>query len=165
MDAAYYRQLQEYEEKIFGSAGSGNPTLPAFPPVVAAPSFSFGFPRVNDSVPIPAFNNVGTTSIFSRPALDIPPLEFTFGASQARNDISGSTFGASPPNSNTSDISMDSSWISCFWKPHLRINCGAKYPAWLRWVLLISGCKLGVTAHTTVYKIWQGDKDGCLSFL
>ncbi|ONI18274.1 hypothetical protein PRUPE_3G206700 [Prunus persica] len=109
LSEAYYRQLQEYEEKIFGSGGSGNPTLPAFPPVVAAPSFSFGFPRVHDSVPIPAFNNVGTTSIFSRPALDIPPLEFTFGASQARNDISGSTFGASPPNSNTSDISMDSS--------------------------------------------------------
>ncbi|KAM2916786.1 hypothetical protein FF1_045659 [Malus domestica] len=108
LSEANYHQLQEYEEKIFGSTDSSNPTLPAFPPA-AAPSFSFGFPRANDPVPLPAFNNVGATSIFARPPIDIPPQDFTFGASQPQNVISGSAFRANLQNSNPSDIPMDSS--------------------------------------------------------
>ncbi|KAM1016057.1 hypothetical protein ACFX13_046532 [Malus domestica] len=107
LSEANYHQLQEYEEKIFGSTDSSNPTLPAFPP--AAPSFSFGFPRANDPVPLPAFNNDGATSIFARPPIDIPPQDFTFGASQPQNVISGSAFRANLQNSNPSDIPMDSS--------------------------------------------------------
>ncbi|PRQ52633.1 putative protein-tyrosine-phosphatase [Rosa chinensis] len=104
---AVYRQLQEYEEKIFGSIDSTNQTLAAFPPV-AAPSFGFGFPKASDGVPIPAFNNVSAPSIFARPTSDIPPQEFTFGAGQTQSNISGSPFTASPPNPNATDISMDS---------------------------------------------------------
>ena len=107
VDIAVSRQLQEYEEKIFGSIDTANQTLAAFPPV-AAPSFGFGFPKANDGVPIPTFTNLGTPSIFARPALDIPPQEFTFGAGQTQSNTSGSPFNANPPNPNASDISMDS---------------------------------------------------------
>ncbi|KAL6140206.1 hypothetical protein ACLB2K_058506 [Fragaria x ananassa] len=103
---AVSQQLQEYEEKIFGSIDTTNQTL-AFPPV-AAPSFGFGFPKANNGVPIPAFNNAGAPSIFARPTLDIPPQEFTFGAGQTQSNISGSPFNVNPPNPNASDISMDS---------------------------------------------------------
>lgn len=108
VDVAVYRQLQEYEEKIFGSIDSSNATLATFPPV-AAPLFGFGFPKVNDGVPIPAFNNVGAPSIFARPTLDIPPQEFTFGAGQTQSNITGTPLNPNPPNPNASDISMDSS--------------------------------------------------------
>lgn len=115
VDVAVSQQLQEYEEKIFGSIDTTNQTL-AFPPV-AAPSFGFGFPKANNGVPIPAFNNVGAPSIFARPTLDIPPQEFTFGAGQTQSNISGSPFNVNPPNPNASDISMDSTWDSCFYTP------------------------------------------------
>ncbi|GLT94129.1 hypothetical protein SLE2022_118870 [Rubroshorea leprosula] len=103
LSPAVYQQLQEYEEKIFGSVDGSNPALPVFPPV-GVPSFSFGVPKVNDPVPapVPAFNNLGATSIFARPTLDVPPHEFTFGAGQTQKNISESL-----TNPNGSDTPMD----------------------------------------------------------
>ena len=105
---AVHQQLQEYEQKLFGSIDNINPALPVFPPV-GAPSFSFGFPKANDPVPVPAFIGVGAPSIFTRP-LEVPPQEFQFGAGHPQN-ISESSLGTNLPNLNGGDVSMDS-WIS-----------------------------------------------------
>ncbi|MBA0653223.1 hypothetical protein Goklo_020423 [Gossypium klotzschianum] len=106
LSQAVYQQLQEYEQKLFGSSESINPSLPAFPPPAGAP-FNFGFSKVNDAVPapvpIPAFNNLGATSIFARPPLEVPPHGFTFGAGQTQRSMSESL-----GNPNASDIPMDS---------------------------------------------------------
>ncbi|KAF5459458.1 hypothetical protein F2P56_023401 [Juglans regia] len=102
LSGAVYQQLQEYEQEIFGSIGIGNPAPSVFAPT-GVPLFSFGFPKINDPVPIPAFSNVGATSIFTRPSLDIPPREFTFGASQIQKN------NDSTLNPNGSDIQMDGS--------------------------------------------------------
>ncbi|XP_075668110.1 protein-tyrosine-phosphatase IBR5 [Castanea sativa] len=103
LSEAVYKQLQEYEQKIFGSIDPGNPALPVFAPTGVPPSFSFGFPKVNDPVSVPAFSTVGTTSIFARPPLDIALNEFTFGASQTQNNNDNIL------NPNGSDIQMDGS--------------------------------------------------------
>ncbi|KAH1038686.1 hypothetical protein J1N35_040429 [Gossypium stocksii] len=70
------------QSKSTKSSQSINPSLLAFPPPVKA-LFNFGFSKANNAiptpVPIPAFNNLGTT-IFARPPLEVPPHEFTFGA-------------------------------------------------------------------------------------
>ncbi|TYJ09819.1 hypothetical protein E1A91_A11G165500v1 [Gossypium mustelinum] len=106
LSEAVYQQLQEYEHKLFGSSESTNPSLPAFPPPAGA-LFNFGFSKVNDAVPapvpIPAFNNLGATSIFARPPLEVPPHGFTFGAGQTQRSMSESL-----GNPNASDIPMDS---------------------------------------------------------
>ncbi|PPR84633.1 hypothetical protein GOBAR_AA36077 [Gossypium barbadense] len=106
LSEAVYQQLQEYEQKLFGSSESTNPSLPAFPPPAGA-LFNFGFSKVNDAVPapvpIPAFNNLGATSIFARPPLEVPPHGFTFGAGQTQRSMSESL-----GNPNASDIPMDS---------------------------------------------------------
>lgn len=102
LNVAVYKQLQEYEQKIFGSIDPGNPVLPVFAPTGVPPSFSFGFPKVNDLVSVPAFSNVGT-SIFARPPLDIALNEFTFGAGQTQNTNDNIL------NPNGSDIQMDGS--------------------------------------------------------
>ncbi|KAG7984876.1 hypothetical protein I3843_04G182200 [Carya illinoinensis] len=102
LSEAVYQQLQEYEQKIFGSIGIGNPVPSVFAPT-GVPSFSFGFPKISDPVPIPSFSNVGATSIFTRPPLDIPPHEFTFGARQIQKN------NDSTLNPNGSDIQMDGS--------------------------------------------------------
>lgn len=105
---AVHQQLHEYEQKLFGSIDNSNPALPVFPPV-GAPSFSFGFPKANDPVPVPVFIGVGAPSIFTRP-LEVPPQEFQFGAGHPQN-ISESSLGINLPNPNGGDVSMDS-WIS-----------------------------------------------------
>ncbi|KAG6750118.1 protein-tyrosine-phosphatase IBR5 isoform X1 [Populus alba] len=102
---AVHQQLHEYEQKLFGSIDNSNPALPVFPPV-GAPSFSFGFPKANDPVPVPAFIGVGAPSIFTRP-LEVPPQEFQFGAGHPQN-ISESSLGINLPNPNGGDVSMDS---------------------------------------------------------
>ncbi|KAH8489577.1 hypothetical protein Peur_058940 [Populus x canadensis] len=102
---AVHQQLHEYEQKLFGSNDNSNPALPVFPPV-GAPSFSFGFPKANDPVPVPAFIGVGAPSIFTRP-LEVPPQEFQFGAGHPQN-ISESSLGTNLPNPNGGDVSMDS---------------------------------------------------------
>lgn len=104
---AVYQQLQEYEQKVFGLAENSLPTLPIFPPV-GPPSFSFGFPKTGDPVPTTPFNSIGATSIFSRPTMDVPSHEFTFGAGQTQNGFSASPFGTNPRNSTSSNIQMDS---------------------------------------------------------
>lgn len=102
---AVYQQLQEYEQKLFGSSDSSNPHLPTFS-LAGAPSLNFGFLKPNDPVSVPAFNNLGATSIFARPPLEIPPHEFTFGAGQTQKSISESL-----ANPSGGDISMDSTWV------------------------------------------------------
>jgi dual specificity MAP kinase phosphatase len=104
LNAVVSQQLQEYEQKIFGSIAAGNPIPPVFAPA-GVPSFSFGFPKINDPVSIPAFSNVGTTSIFARPPLDVPPHEFTFGAGQIQIQRNNDN----TLNPNGSDIPMDGS--------------------------------------------------------
>ncbi|KAL5798005.1 hypothetical protein ACOSQ2_002825 [Xanthoceras sorbifolium] len=102
-------QLQEYEQKIFGSSDNSNSLQPAIMPV-GLPSFSFGFPKANDPVPVPTFNTgFGAPSIFARPPLNVPPQEFTFGAGQTQKNMSETPFGGNIPNPNGSDIPMDSS--------------------------------------------------------
>ncbi|ESR60920.1 hypothetical protein CICLE_v10016185mg [Citrus x clementina] len=111
-----HQQLQEYEQKIFGSVDGSNPTpLPALS--AGMPSFSFGFPKGNnDPVPVPvpapapapAFNtNFGATSIFAGRPSNVPTQGFTFGAGQT--DISQTSLSGNIPNPNGSDIPMDSS--------------------------------------------------------
>lgn len=104
---AVYQQLQEYEQKLFGSSDSSNPALPTFSPAVA-PSFNFGFSKPNDPVPVsvPAFNNLGATSILTHPPLEVPLHEFTFGAGNTQKNISESL-----ANPSGNDIQMDSTWI------------------------------------------------------
>ncbi|KAK1568688.1 hypothetical protein Q3G72_027553 [Acer saccharum] len=106
LSQAASEQLQEYEQKIFGSIDNSQPAImPA-----GVPSFSFGFPKVNDSIPVPSFNTgFGAPSIFARPPLNVAPQEFTFGASQTDKNISETPFGSNMPNPNGSDIPMDSS--------------------------------------------------------
>ncbi|KAK9151496.1 hypothetical protein Syun_009805 [Stephania yunnanensis] len=94
---AIYQQLQQYEQQIFGSVESGNPVPPVFPlPDTAA--IAFGFPKASDNSSTPAFSSVPATSIFDRPALNIPPQEFTFGAH--KNEILNNSFGVTPANGN-----------------------------------------------------------------
>lgn len=102
LSEAVYQQLQEYEQKIFGFIDSGNLPLPVFAPP-SAPAFSFGFPKINDPAPAPAFNSVGATSVFARPPVEIPPHEFTFGAIQTQKSSDNAL------NPNGSDIQMDGS--------------------------------------------------------
>ncbi|XP_030459589.2 protein-tyrosine-phosphatase IBR5 isoform X2 [Syzygium oleosum] len=106
LNEAVYQQLREYEQKIFGLMDGCDVAPPVFPSLNAQP-FSFGFPKVNDLVPPPAFN-VGAASIFSRPSLDIPPHEFTFGASQLHKSCHESPLTANSANSNGGDTPMDS---------------------------------------------------------
>lgn len=79
---ATYQQLQEYEQKLFGSIETS-----------LAESFRFEFGRT-DAAAVPTFN-IGTgTSIFDRP-LDVPQ-QFAFGAGQ----------GVSQSNPSVGDIPM-----------------------------------------------------------
>lgn len=80
---AVSQQLQEYEQKVFGSSET-------FP----AESFSFGFAK-NDAVSMPAFSTGTGSSIFDRP-LEVPPQQFAFGAGQGINQA----------NPNIGDVSM-----------------------------------------------------------
>ena len=98
--------MQEYERKLYGSVDSGSPLQTVFPPVVP-PSLSFGFPKINDSAPPPAFGNAA--SIFARPPSSVAPTEFTFGAGQTDKSLTGIPFNANQPNPNGSDIQMDGS--------------------------------------------------------
>ncbi|KAL6553591.1 Protein-tyrosine-phosphatase ibr5 [Orobanche gracilis] len=70
-----HQQLEEYEQKIFGTADDNNIAISSLP------SLSFGFSRPNDPpLQVPVFDSSGGVSIFSGAAFDIPPEEFTFGA-------------------------------------------------------------------------------------
>ncbi|CAM8943279.1 unnamed protein product [Rhodiola kirilowii] len=104
------QQLQEFEQKIFGSVASNTaPPPPPHPPQlfsnpVSPPVFNFGFPKPNgQAAATPAFNTTGTTSIFSRPDLDITAHQFTFGSGETT--MSNNSGG----NAGNSDIPMDSS--------------------------------------------------------
>uniref|UniRef100_A0A803QR44 Uncharacterized protein n=1 Tax=Cannabis sativa TaxID=3483 RepID=A0A803QR44_CANSA len=105
---AVSQQLQEYEQKIFGSIDNNTPAQPIFQSV-AAPLFNIGFPKINDPPPVPTFNTVSAPSIFERQPTSIPPNEFTFGAIPGQNDIAGGPANANPPSSTANDIQMDSS--------------------------------------------------------
>uniref|UniRef100_A0A2P2L009 Dual specificity protein phosphatase n=1 Tax=Rhizophora mucronata TaxID=61149 RepID=A0A2P2L009_RHIMU len=98
LNQAVYQQLQEFEQKIFGSSLSGFPSS-------GTVSFNFGFPKVNDAVPAPTFNNLGATSIFSRP--EIPPHKFQFGATHPPNNLPEGPAVINPPNTNCGDMPMD----------------------------------------------------------
>ncbi|KAI4383233.1 hypothetical protein MLD38_009098 [Melastoma candidum] len=93
-----YKQLQDYEGMLFG-------TFPSF----SSHTLSFGHSRTNIPVSVPAFSSASTASIFSQPIMNIPPQEFTFGASQTVQNVAGLGLTGSSPSSNGGDISMDSS--------------------------------------------------------
>ncbi|GMI69120.1 DUAL SPECIFICITY PROTEIN PHOSPHATASE 1E, indole-3-butyric acid response 5 [Hibiscus trionum] len=96
INQAIYQQLQEYEQKLFGSSNNNNPALFAFQ--LAGAPFSAGFSKADDPVPVPVpvpmpildFDNLGTPSIFSGPPLEAPLHKFTFGAGQTQKRISES---------------------------------------------------------------------------
>ncbi|MBA0875673.1 hypothetical protein Goshw_015885 [Gossypium schwendimanii] len=95
---AVYQQLQEYEQKLYGSSNSSNLALLSFQPGGAP--LNFGLSEVKDPVPVPIpdFSNLGGASIFAC----LPPHEFTFGAGQTQKNISESL-----ANPSGSDIPMD----------------------------------------------------------
>ncbi|KAG4192934.1 hypothetical protein ERO13_A07G188500v2 [Gossypium hirsutum] len=99
---AVYQQLQEYEQKLYGSSNSSNLALLSFQPGGAPLNFSLS--EVKDPVPvpvpvpIPAFSNLGGASIFAR----LLPHEFTFGASQTQKNVYENL-----ANPSGCDISMD----------------------------------------------------------
>ncbi|KAF3678351.1 Protein-tyrosine-phosphatase IBR5 [Capsicum annuum] len=96
-----YQQLQEYEKKIFASLqNQPSPVMPAFPSPV--PSFNFGFPKPSDPIPAPAFNSSTARPLFSRPAFEVPPHGFTFGAAHNQHNDANQ-------NPNGSDVAMDGS--------------------------------------------------------
>ncbi|KAF7831689.1 protein-tyrosine-phosphatase IBR5 [Senna tora] len=103
-----HQQLQEYEHKIYGSVDTGSSPLFGFPPP-GPPSISFGFPKMNDSAPIPAFSSPAVTSLLAQAPPDISPTNFTFGAGQTQNSVLGSPFNANVPNPTGSDTQMDGS--------------------------------------------------------
>ncbi|OVA20042.1 Dual specificity phosphatase [Macleaya cordata] len=102
LSSAVYQQLEEYERNTFGSFESS--PIPAFFPASQTQPFGFGFPKVDNTAPAPAFNN--TASIFDRAAINIPPQEFTFGATNNEMKISSNPFGFT---ANGNDTPMDSS--------------------------------------------------------
>lgn len=105
LNQGVYQLVQEYEQKIFGSLENQPASvMPVFSSPV--PSFSFNYPKPSDSVQIPAFNSSGATSIFTRPVFDVPPQEFTFGASHNQRNVSENLL-ISKQNPNSSDIAMD----------------------------------------------------------
>ncbi|KAH1129254.1 hypothetical protein J1N35_000632 [Gossypium stocksii] len=71
---AVSQQLQEYEQKLYGSSNSSNLALLSFQPGGAP--VNFGLSEVNYPIPV--------ASIFAR----LPPQEFTFGAGQTQKHIS-----------------------------------------------------------------------------
>ncbi|XP_010467009.1 PREDICTED: protein-tyrosine-phosphatase IBR5 [Camelina sativa] len=86
----FYQQLQEFEQAIFGSG------MMSAMNINDAPTFGYGFPKIDNQAQGPVFNSGTTSSIFSSPASSIPPQEFTFGAT--------------PPKPTTGgDITMDGS--------------------------------------------------------
>ncbi|XP_077211131.1 protein-tyrosine-phosphatase IBR5-like [Tasmannia lanceolata] len=104
LSAAVYQQLQEYEQRIFGSNElSTNPFFPSSNP----PSFGFGFPKPNNVEPLPAFSQPSATSIFERATLNISPQEFTFGAGKNEKKVLDSPYNIT--SLNGTDTPMDSS--------------------------------------------------------
>lgn len=95
---------------MFGPNDGGSSLLSGFPPA-GPPSFSFGFPKINDFSSPPAFSSAGTASFLAQAALDTTPTDFTFGAGQTQKSTTGSPFNFASPNPNGSDIQMDSSWF------------------------------------------------------
>lgn len=118
-----YQQLQEYETKLFGPSDVSNPAL-CFPTLNPQP-FSFGYQKSSDPITAPAFNTVGSASIFAGQNLEVSPQGFTFGAASSKQNVS--------EGGNPSDIPMDSSWcgnsycililVSSFLSSY-DVNCG-----------------------------------------
>ncbi|KAL5729778.1 hypothetical protein ACHQM5_002679 [Ranunculus cassubicifolius] len=79
---AVNQELQEYEQKIFGSVENSS-TPPA--------AFGFGFQKTedNDTNPVPAFCNLSTNSIFDNAT--IPPQDFAFGAASSSSNPTNNT--------------------------------------------------------------------------
>ncbi|PIN09130.1 Dual specificity phosphatase [Handroanthus impetiginosus] len=101
INQAVYQQLEEYEQKIFGSIERSSIVT------TSPPSFSFCFSRPNDPpVQVPIFNNPSSASIFSRGPFEIPAQEFTFGAGQTQKNTSDNTNMNIPA---VNDITMDGS--------------------------------------------------------
>ncbi|KAM3301525.1 hypothetical protein P3S67_016027 [Capsicum chacoense] len=105
LNQGVYQQLQEYEQKIFGSLENQPASvMPVVPSPV--PSFTFNYAKPSDSVQIPAFNSSVATSISAHPAFAVPPQEFTFGAAHNQRNVLDNLL-ISNQNSNNTDIAMD----------------------------------------------------------
>lgn len=105
LSEAVYQQLQEYEQRLYGSMNNSSPGLPVFS--AGVPSFSFGVTEPSDPSLVPAFNSAASTSIFARPVSDVPQA-FTFGAGQVQANATGDPLSTAP-NSSGNDITMDGS--------------------------------------------------------
>ncbi|PHT43156.1 Protein-tyrosine-phosphatase IBR5 [Capsicum baccatum] len=105
LNQGVYQQLQEYEQKIFGSLENQPASvMPVVPSPV--PSFTFNYAKPSDSVQIPAFNSSVATSISAHPAFAVPPQEFTFGAADNQRNVLDNLL-ISNQNPNNTDIAMD----------------------------------------------------------
>ncbi|XP_042519795.1 protein-tyrosine-phosphatase IBR5-like [Macadamia integrifolia] len=102
LTSAVHQQLQEYEQQIYGPIVSNPAAVFPFP---ETQPFVFNFPKANDPVGFPVFNMPAATSLFDRPALNIPPHEFTFGAGRTEKKMLDVCL--TPPNG--SDTFMDGS--------------------------------------------------------
>ncbi|KAM3221805.1 hypothetical protein P3L10_021075 [Capsicum annuum] len=105
LNQGVYQQLQEYEQKIFGSLENKPASvMPVVPSPV--PSFTFNYAKPSDSVQIPAFNSSVATSISAHPAFAVPPQEFTFGAAHNQRNVLDNLLISNQNPSNTA-IAMD----------------------------------------------------------
>ncbi|KAG9160531.1 hypothetical protein Leryth_019485, partial [Lithospermum erythrorhizon] len=106
LSEAIHQQLQEYEQKLYGSINnsSSSPGLPA--PFFFSAIVMPGVAEPSDSSPVPAFNSGSSTSIFARPISDVPRA-FTFGAGQTQ------TYATEDPYSTVQSSSAnDIKWRS-----------------------------------------------------
>ncbi|KAK1306733.1 Protein-tyrosine-phosphatase IBR5 [Acorus calamus] len=88
--AAVHQQLQEFEQKIFGST-EGRPNVLFPPPNNSPPTFGFGLTRnANPTTPFPVFNQMSGTSIFDKACPTVGPQQFVFGAGCTDSPMDGS---------------------------------------------------------------------------
>ncbi|KAK1296988.1 Protein-tyrosine-phosphatase IBR5 [Acorus calamus] len=88
--AAVHQQLQEFEQKIFGST-EARPNVLFPPPNNSPPTFGFGLARnANPTTPFPVFNQMSGTSIFDKACPTVGPQQFVFGAGCTDSHMDGS---------------------------------------------------------------------------
>lgn len=125
ISSGIYQQLQEYEQKIFGSNGCPlNPALPSSDSL----SFNLGFPKPNYTAAFPTFNLPPTTSIFSNAGLNVSPHEFTFGGETNERMVTDSP--SSIALQNGTDTPMDSSWVWLLKHCYAKLKCGNGEVSW-----------------------------------
>ncbi|KAK1273122.1 Protein-tyrosine-phosphatase IBR5 [Acorus gramineus] len=90
LSSAVHQQLQEFEQKIFGST-EARPNVLFQSPNNSPPTFGFGLTRnANPTTPFPVFNQMSGTSIFDKACPTVGPQQFVFGAGCTDSPMDGS---------------------------------------------------------------------------